>query len=150
MEMNQKDMDIFQRVVLAGMKLMFSEKTFPMLKSGLTKVDVPLPQRLALETAGLFKMLMEKSGNKIPIQLIAPAGAMMLMEMAKFAADGGIAKPTQKDIAEASGLLLKMLHKMYAGGQQQPPAAPPAEPMPQQPPAAPAQPMPPAGIMQGA
>lgn len=147
MEMNPKDMEIFQRIVLAGMKLMFSEKTFPMLKAGLTKADVPLPQRLAMETAGLFKMLMEKSSNKIPIQLIAPAGAMLLMEMAKFAADGGIAKPTQKDIAEASGLLLKMLHKMYASGQQQAPAAPQ-----QQAPAAPAQPqpMPPAGIMQGA
>ena len=139
MEMNTKDVEIFQRVVLAGMKLMFSEQTFPMLKNGLTKESVPLPQRLAMETAGIFKMLMEKSGKKIPTQLIAPVGLMLLMEMGKFAADAGIAKPNEQDIQQASTILLKHLHTTYAGGGQQ-------QQQPQPPAPAPAQP---AGIMQG-
>lgn len=139
MEMNTKDVEIFQRVVLAGMKLMFSEQTFPMLKNGLTKDSVPLPQRLAMETAGIFKMLMEKSGKKIPTQLIAPVGLMLLMEMGKFAADAGIAKPNEDDVKQASSILLKHLHSTYAGAQQ--PA--PAQPAPAQPPQQPA------GIMQG-
>ena len=134
MEMNPKDMEIFQRVVLAGMKLMFSEKTFAMLKSGMTKKDVPLPQRLAMETAGIVKMLMEKSAGKIPKQLIAPIGAMLLMEMGKFMAEGGVEKPNDKDIAEGTGLLFKLLYKMYAGGGQQ--QAPAAAPVPPQQPAA--------------
>lgn len=144
MEMNPKDMEIFQRVVLAGMKLMFSEKTFAMLKSGMTKQDVPLPQRLAMETAGLMKMLMEKSAGKIPKQLIAPIGAMLLMEMGKFMAEGDVEKPTSDDINQGTVLLFKLLFKMYGGGgqPQQAPAAP-AQPAPPQPPAAPA------GMIQG-
>lgn len=150
MEMNPKDMEIFQRVVLAGMKLMFSEKTFAMLKTGMTKQDVPLPQRLAMETAGLMKMLMEKSAGKIPKQLIAPIGAMLLMEMGKFMAEGGVAQPNDKDISEATGLLFKLLFKMYGGGgqpqPQQVPAAPAAQPVPPVPPQPPAAP---AGMIQG-
>ncbi len=142
MEMNPKDMEIFQRVVLAGMKLMFSEKTFAMLKSGMTKQDVPLPQRLAMETAGLMKMLMEKSAGKIPIQLIAPIGAMLLMEMGKFMTEAGVAKPTSDDINQGTVLLFKLLFKMYGGGGQPQPAAP-VPPVPPQPPAAPA------GMIQG-
>lgn len=149
MEMNPKDMEIFQRVVLAGMKLMFSEKTFAMLKTGMTKQDVPLPQRLAMETAGLMKMLMEKSAGKIPKQLIAPIGAMLLMEMGKFMTEAGVAQPNDKDISEGTGLLFKLLFKMYGGGgqpQQQAPAAPAAQPVPPVPPQPPAAP---AGMIQG-
>lgn len=152
MEMNPKDMEIFQRVVMAGMKLMFSEKTFAMLKSGMTKQNVPLPQRLAMETAGIVKMLMEKSAGKIPVQLIAPIGAMLLMEMGKFMTEAGVAKPNDKDIAEGTGLLFKLLHKMYAGGgQQAAPQAPATAPVPPQP--QPQQQQPPAataGMIQGA
>ena len=146
MEMNPQDMQDFEKVVLAGMKLMYDERTFGIFKQGMMKQDVPLPQRLAMEAAGLMKMLMEKSGNKIPPQILPSAAAMLLMEMGKFMADAGVAKPTSDEIRAATMLLMKMLKSLFSKpqGQGQPPAAQsPQQPAPQ----AAAQPQPAAGLI---
>lgn len=141
MEMNPKDMQDFERVVLAGMKIMYDERTFGIFKQGMMKQEVPLPQRLAMEAAGLMKMLMEKSGNKIPPQILPAAAAMLLMEMGKFMAEAGVAKPTSDDMRTATMLLMKILKSMFskqpqgeAPQQPQPPTAQsPQQPVPPQP-----------------
>lgn len=142
------NMENFRKVVLAGMKLMYDKNVFERTKAGMLRKNVPLPQRLAVETAGLMKVLMDKSQGKIPPALIAPAASMLLMEMGKFMAEAGIEEPTPEQIREGTKILMELLKKLFAPkqGQQavpQQPATPPAAP-PQQ--VAPAQP---AGIMQG-
>ncbi len=159
MEMPNKDLAAFEKVVLAGMRIMFNEKTFKIFMNGMMKEDVPLPKRLAMETAGLMKMIVDKSGGKVPIQIIAPAAVMLLMEMGKFIAEAEIAKPTPQDIQQGTVLLVKILESMYAKKQPapgQPPqgAQPPAPgqapqgqpPMPQGQPAPP-QPQPATGLI---
>ena len=142
MEMNPQDMQDFEKVVLAGMKLMYDERTFGIFKQGMMKQDVPLPQRLAMEAAGLMKMLMEKSGNKIPPQILPSAAAMLLMEMGKFMAEAGVAKPTSDEIRAATMLLMKMLKSLFSKPQGQPQGGAPQQP--QQPGAqSPQQPVPP-------
>lgn len=146
MEMPKQDMDAFERVVLAGMKLMYDKSTFKIFQSGMMKEDIPLPKRLAVEAAGLMKMLMEKSGGKIPPQIIVPAATMLMMEMGKFMSEAGVAEPTSEEMREASGILLKLLEALFvdgkqpsAPGQAEPPAAeaPAPEAQPQAPPPAP-------------
>lgn len=114
MEMPEKDMSDFERVVLAGMKIMYNEKTFGIFKNGLMREDRPVPQRLAAEAAGLMKMLYEKSNNNMPKQIIAPAGAMLLMEMGKFMTEAGIATVTPAQVKEGVTLLMKALTTLFA------------------------------------
>ena len=135
MQMPPQDMLAFEKVVLAGMKIMYDKTTFPIFKAGMLK-KTPLPQRLATEAAGLMKMLMDKSNNSIPKQIIAPAAAMLLMEMGKFMTEAKIAKPTSDDIRQATMMMLKMLQSMYAKkpGQPAPAAAPQAAAQPLMPP----------------
>lgn len=155
MEMPQKDLQAMEKVVLAGMKIMFDANTFKIFEKGLTNKQVPIPQRLATEAAGLMKMLYEKSKGKIPIQIILPASAMLLMEMGKFMKEAGIGSPTSEEMREATGILVKILKSMFdkeqapqkapaQAPQEQPQQAPeesPASPVEQAPP--PAQPAPP-------
>lgn len=126
--MDDQNLKNFKQVVLAGMQLMYNEKTFAMFKSGLLRADRPLPQRLAAETAGLMKMLNEKLGGKIPKQIIAPAAAMLLMEMGKFLDDSGVEEVSGKQIEEGTVLLMKALKTLFAP--QQAAAAAPAQPQP--------------------
>ena len=131
------NMENFRKIVLAGMKLMYDKNVFERTKAGMLRKDVPLPQRLAVETAGLMKVLMDKSNGKIPAPLIAPAAAMLLMEMGKFMSEAGIEEPTPDQIREGTKLLMELLKRLFAPKQAAPAAA--------QASASPA----PAGIMQG-
>lgn len=137
--MANQDMQDFEKVVLAGMRIMYDQRTFEIFKRGLLRTDRPVPQRLAAEAAGLMKMLFDKSGGKMPKQIIAPAGAMLLMEMGKFMTEAGMEAVTPAQIKEGTVLLMKALTTMFAAGQQ---------PAPQQPPAAQPAPAPTGGLMQ--
>ena len=128
MEMPAKDMEAFERVVLAGMKIMYDKSTFQIFQAGMMKEGVPLPQRLATEAAGLMKMLMDKSGGKIPPQIIVPAATMLMMEMGKFMTEAGLAQPTSEEMREAAGILLKLLEALFVKGAQQAPAQAAATP----------------------
>lgn len=144
MEMKPADAKNVQKLVMAGMMLMYDAKTFQIFEKGISRKNVPIPQRLAMEVAGLMKMLMEKSGGKIPRQIIIPAALMLLAEMAHFMVQAGIDKPTGDDLNKAKSMLPTLLKKLFPAGQQ-----PQAQAEPQAPAAPAAQPAP-AGIMQGA
>lgn len=109
----QKDNDAMQRVILAGMKLMYDPKTFPLFKEGLTQ-DAPISQILSVQTAGLIKLLEDKSNNTIPKNIIAPSAIMLLTEMARFVTESGIAKPSDSDIKTAMQKVLGIVTKLYS------------------------------------
>ena len=115
MQMPEKDMADFEKVVLAGMRLMYNEKTFAIFQRGLTRTDRPVPQRLAAESAGLVKMLYDKSNGTMPKQIIAPAAAMLLMEMGKFMTEAGIEQVTSEQVKEGTALLMNSLKAMFGG-----------------------------------
>ena len=146
-QINPNDQLSIRKVVMAGMKLMYNEKTFPLFEAGM-KRDGPTAQKLAEEAAGLVKMLQDKAKGAIPRQILLPAAGMLVMEMAKFMQDAGYGKVSQDDIKVATKMLLKIMPKAFPkrGGSQarpgaKPPGQPPAPP-PGQPQAAPAAPAP--------
>lgn len=126
MDIDTKNLEAFKKVVLAGMKLMYDPKTFKLFANGIQRQDVPLPELLAQETAGLIKMLMDKSQNKIPPHIIMPAATMLLMEIAKFMKDAGIASPGKEDIQKGTMLMMELIKGVFPVGEQQAPA--PAQP----------------------
>ena len=124
------------RVVLAGMKLMYSPETFKMLLSGITK-QAPIPQKLAMEVAGVMHLIDQKSQSGLTPDVVAPASVLLLFELAEFMRQSGAGNPTKGDIQAAIQLLQKVVSSVFSksgkavtGGspQQQAPMAPPAAP----------------------
>lgn len=138
MEMKPQDAQHMAQTVMAGMKVMYDKATNKIFAAGILRKNIPVSQRLATETAGLMKMLMDKSKGTMPKQIIIPAALALMLEMAKFMVDAGIEKPTKQDMAAAKEMLIKILTKMY-GDEQAPAAAPPGPPaVPAAPPGPPA------------
>ena len=120
--------DKIHRVVMAGMKLMYDPKTFPMLLAGI-KNNTPMPQKLAMEVAGIMHLLDQKSGAGLTPDVVAPAAVLLVFELAGFIKQSGAGNPTKDDIQAALPILQKVVGEVFAkmgkavtGGQ--PPAAP--------------------------
>lgn len=128
-----------QKVVLSGMKLLYSPSTAKLLDDGL-KADVPMPQKLAIEIAGIMKLVDERTPKGIPPEAIAPGAVMLLFDLAHFMRQSGAGNPTDEDIQAAIKILQKFLLEIFtkmgkgATGQQQSQPTQQAQQAQQQPP----------------
>lgn len=129
--MQPQNSEAMQKVVMAGMKMMYDAKVFPMFADALEKD--PSPMGIAKQTAGLMKILMDKSQGSIPRNVMIPAAVALLFEMAGFMVQAGMPKPSDEDMQGALKALVGMMVQVF-GGQQAPaqPGAPagaaPAQP----------------------
>lgn len=138
--------EAMNKIVLAGTRLMYDPKTFDIFKAGITKPG-PLDDVLATQAAGLIKMLDDRAQGKLPRAAIAPAATMLLIEMARFMTQAGLADPQEADIKSAIEKLMKIILRLYPPGKQAAtPATQPAAPMPAQAAPQPQRPAP-SGIM---
>jgi len=133
-----------QKVVLSGMKLLYSPSTRKMLMDGIS-ADAPMPQKLAMEIAGVMKLIDDRTPAGIPPQAIAPGAIMLLFDLAAFMRQAKIGNPSDEDVMAAikvmKGLLLELFTKHGKGAtaqQQAQPAPAGQQPPAQQPPAQPA------------
>lgn len=128
-QMNPADAAAARKVVMGCSKILFDAKTHQHLVAGL-KADQPMPVKLASNVVGVMKLFAGRVQGEIPRQVLLPAGAMLIMEVAKFIKEAGLGEPTGKDIAEAGPILEKLLLKAFpAKGAAPAPAAPqPAAP----------------------
>lgn len=101
-----------QKVVLSGMKLLYSPSTAKLLDDGL-KADVPMPQKLAIEIAGIMKLVDERTPKGIPPEAIAPGAVMLLFDLAHFMRQSGAGNPTDEDIQAAIKILQKFLLEIF-------------------------------------
>jgi hypothetical protein len=101
-----------QQAVLAGMRLMYDKKTFPMLLNGM-KSATPMPQKLAMETAGIIKLVDEHAPQGLQPEVVAQASVMLLLELVDFMSQAG-QKPTEKDAMDAIGMLKTVLVKVFS------------------------------------
>lgn len=138
-----------QKVVLSGMKLLYSPSTAKLLDDGL-KADVPMPQKLAIEIAGIMKLVDERTPKGIPPEAIAPGAVMLLFDLAHFMRQSGAGNPTDEDIQAAIKILQKFLLEIFTkmGKGVQGAAQPQQAQQPQQPqPAQQPQQQPPRGLL---
>ena len=132
--MQPQNSEAMQKVVMAGMKLMYDAKIFPMFAGALEKD--PSPMGIAKQTAGLMKILMDKSQRQIPKNVMIPAAVALLFEMAGFMVQAGMPKPSDEDMQGALKALVQMMVQVFGGQQPGAPGAPPAQPTGAQPPQA--------------
>lgn len=76
------------KVVLAGMKIMFDQKTHHLMAQELDR-DGDTAEKLGMGVAGLMGLLMEQSQRSIPPQLLIPAGVVLMGHAADFVRKSG-------------------------------------------------------------
>ncbi|MBK8772473.1 MAG: hypothetical protein IPM06_18905 [Rhizobiales bacterium] len=111
--------EAFQKVVMAGLKIMYAPQTRETLASSLSQ-DQPIADVVASNVAGLMRIMDDKSGGKIPRQVIIPAAVVLMQDLFKFVAESGIAQPTEDDATQALQKLVVTLAQTYHVMSKQP------------------------------
>ncbi len=96
-----------ERIVLAGMKVMFDAKTHAMAMDALQGPGL-LSDRLGKAVAGLLGLLMRESSNSLPPNLLIPAGMVLVVKAAEFLRQTG-QDVTDQDIGQAIGTMTTVL-----------------------------------------
>lgn len=109
--------DAVERVVAAGARLLYS----PQMREDVlaaTKLDMPMPERLAMSTAALMQTLDEKSRGGIPLEAMFPAGMELLGEAAEIMSASGQAV-TQADFNQAALQLSVLMTKKLGASDEE-------------------------------
>lgn len=147
MEQKQNMQEGVGKIVAAAMKVLYSPEMEPHLEQGLQD-DAPIAQRLAMQVAGLIKMVDEKEKMSLSKRFLIPAAVILVQDLAKFATEAMGIEVSEEELIQAQQMVAKGLLAEYAGMQQQQqgggqPEQAEAPPEPQQPPA-------PTGLIAGA
>lgn len=133
----------YDKVVLAGMKVMFSDQTHQEFLKEIQGNDL-LANRVGKTIAGLMMLLFAESKKTMPQQVMIPAGTELVVQAIDFIQKSGLEQVTNKDVGDAVQVFINLIMKQTKGGggqPSQPPAQPPAAPQSQPPAPPPAQPM---------
>ncbi len=130
--------EAFERTVTAGMKFLYSDQAKPIVAKVLDEPGA-VDMKLAANAAGLILLLDRESRNTIPLQIIVPAAAFLLLEAADLAVKTG-RHVTERDVRDGLdqmtalvmmkfGANKEQIMQAIAGGGASPgPAQPPAPP----------------------
>lgn len=92
--------DAYERVVLAGMKVMFSDETNEMAMNAL-RGDGPIDERLARGVAALMGLLIKQSNGTLPPPIVIPAGIELIAAAGDYLKKSGDEPITDDEIAGA-------------------------------------------------
>lgn len=134
----------YERVVLAGYKVLFSDETHDAIVDQLAG-DGPIAQRVGEGITRILGMLFTESNGTIPPEVIVPAGIELTVAASDFLIKGGLEDMQPRDVGDAVGIMIQTVMQKFdvkpenvqEGGE------PGAEP-------APGQPQPGGGLVGGA
>lgn len=98
--------EAYERVVAAGMQVMFSKDSNKAAVDSIQRGDGPLAQRLGMAIAGLLGMIVKESNNTVPPQVVIPAGVELLAQAADFLRKAGLEKVNNKVIGDAMDVMI--------------------------------------------
>ena len=106
--------EAYDRVVLAGMKALFSEGTN---REMLKQIQGPgsIGLRLGKGIASLMLILYTESNKTMPQAVIIPAGVYLLAQAADFLNQSGVEKLANKDIGEAMATFVEATIQSFGG-----------------------------------
>lgn len=110
--------EAYDRVVIAGMKVMFSKESHKLMLDELQK-EGPIAQKLGMGIAGLMLLLFKESNETIPPQVIIPAGVNLLSRAADFIRKSGIDTITNTDIGDATELMISTILQKFGVSPEQ-------------------------------
>lgn len=102
----------YERVVVAGMKLMFSKDTNKYL---LQQLDAPgsMAEKLGNGIAELVLMLFMQSNKTMPPQVIIPAGTELVVQAADFIKKSNLAEVTNRDIGDGIQIMMSQVFRQF-------------------------------------
>lgn len=89
-----------QQIVLAGMKVMFSDQTHPLMMAAL-RSDSDLAHGVGMGVTQLITLLFRQSKGQMPIPAIIPAAILLVCEALDFVEKAKIGQVTPQVIAQA-------------------------------------------------
>lgn len=101
----------YERMVLAGKKVMYSEKTHQLVLDQLSG-EGPMSQKLGIGVSRLVVMLLNESKGSLPPSLAIPVGLELVAEAADFLKKSG-QDVTDQDIGEAMNVMVSDLMKTF-------------------------------------
>lgn len=104
--------EAYERVVIAGMKVMFSKQTHRIMLNEMQKQG-PVAQRLGNGIAGLMLLMFKESNETMPPQVIIPAGIELLMQAVDFMRKTGMEKITNEDIGNAIQVMITVVLQKF-------------------------------------
>lgn len=104
--------EAYDRVVLAGMKIMFTKDSHKLMLKELQKPG-PVGQKLGQGIAGLMLILVKESNNSIPPAVLIPAGIQLMMQAVDFMRQTGMEKVTNQDIGDGMELMIMTLMEKF-------------------------------------
>ena len=107
--------EMYQRVVIAGMKVMFSDESHHLLEKELQGPGTT-EEKLGRGLAGLMLLLFKQSNKTLPPQVIIPAGIELMMNAVEYFQKTDKVKISDQDIGQAIQIMLGVL--MHAFGAQ--------------------------------
>ena len=112
--------EAYEKVVIAGMKVMFSEQTNQILLQELQRPGA-VGEKMGKGVAGLLLLLFKESNETMPPQVIFPAGVELVMQAADFLRQTELAKVTNQDIGVAvETMIMTILEKFGVDPNQLP------------------------------
>lgn len=110
--------EAYERVVIAGMKVMFSKESHKLMLDELQK-EGPIGQKLGMGIAGLMLLLVKESNGTIPPEVIIPAGINLLARAADFIRKSEIEKITNGDIGDAMEVFISTILEKFGVSPEQ-------------------------------
>ena len=104
--------EAYERVVIAGMKVMFSKESHKLMLDELQK-EGPVGQKLGMGIAGLMLLLVKESNNTIPPEVIIPAGVNLLSRGPDCIRKSEIEKMTNADIGDAMEVMISTILQKF-------------------------------------
>ena len=112
MHLTPQQQQQMQRIVMAGLKVMFDAQTHKMMLKQLDGPD-PLPHKVGIGVAGLVALLLRESNNSIPPNLLIPAGLVLVAYACQWLQRAGDQMETQ-DVVMAMRTMTEVV--LHAGG----------------------------------
>ena len=107
-----KDRAAYDRIVTAGLKVIYDKKMFGQLIKGLDEAEDPM-QAVGEGIQGILGILYKQSRKTMPIVPMLQAGTALLLDALDFLEQSGMAKIGKDELATATGAYINgMLPKM--------------------------------------
>jgi uncharacterized protein YjbJ (UPF0337 family) len=108
----------YNRVLAAGMKLMYSDETAALMNQIINDKDIPVANKIGEGVANLVVMLDNHTNGQMPKELLIPVGTALVMEAADFLFEVGV-EVTEQDLGKALELMLYATFLAYGGTEEQ-------------------------------
>lgn len=109
--------DAFERIVLAGMKMLYAKDMQDEVEAELGKSG-PIEQRIAVGVMGLMGLILQQAKNPPP-EVIIPAGIELVYEAADYATEAGIAEVSEEQKKDAAILFAVLMLKQAGASDDQ-------------------------------